>query len=84
MANLEMSKGGCFSLNRSQMLVKKGATDYFQLTFRPTWVCQTTGLLTLKNECSAEALRAIVRGMDRLEWQRMYSSLAVPPAHRAS
>jgi hypothetical protein len=41
MANLEMSKGGCFSLNRSQMLVKKGATEYFQLTFRPTWVCQT-------------------------------------------
>lgn len=28
-ANLEMSKGGCFSLSRSQMLVKKGATDFF-------------------------------------------------------
>ena len=38
-ASLEQSKGGCFSLNRGQMLVKKGATEHFALTFRPTWVC---------------------------------------------
>jgi len=42
-ATLEQSKGGPggdnFKLSRSQMLVKKGLTDYFSLTFRPQWVC---------------------------------------------
>lgn len=36
------------------MLVKKGATENFQLTFRPQWVCSITGLLTLKNESTKE------------------------------
>ena len=62
-ATLEQSKGGSFALNRSQMLVKKGATDQFQLTFRPQWVCQTTGLLTLKNESTKEEYEYELKGI---------------------
>jgi len=62
-ATLEQSKGGCFALNRSQMLVKKSVTEYFQLTFRPQWVCQTTGLLTLKNESTKEEYEYELKGV---------------------
>ena len=45
------------------MLVKKGATDHFQLTFRPQWVCQTSGLLTLKNESTKEEYEYELKGV---------------------
>lgn len=62
-AALEQSKGGAFSLNRASMLVKKNVTDFFQLTFKPTWVCQTTGLLTLKNESTKEEYEYELKGI---------------------
>lgn len=45
------------------MLVKKGLTENFQLTFRPQWVCQTTGLLTLKNESTKEEYEYELKGI---------------------
>ena len=45
------------------MLVKKGATDHFQLTFRPQWVCQTSGFLTLRNESTKEEYEYALQGM---------------------
>ena len=62
-ATLEQSKGGTFSLNRSQMLVKKSVTENFQLTFRPQWTCQCTGLLTLKNESTKEEYEYELKGV---------------------
>jgi hypothetical protein len=66
-ATLEQSKGGPggdnFKLSRSQMLVKKSNTENFQLMFRPQWVCQTTGLLTLKNESTKEEYEYELKGI---------------------
>ena len=72
-ATLEQSKdkgdgkagpgGDNFKLSRSQMLVKKGHTENFQLMFRPQWVCQTTGLLTLKNESTKEEYEYELKGI---------------------
>lgn len=45
------------------MLVKKGVTENFQLAFRPQWVCQTTGLLTLKNESTKEEYEYELKGI---------------------
>jgi hypothetical protein len=39
-ATLDEAKGPKqFHISRQQMLVKKGATDNFQLMFKPLWVC---------------------------------------------
>lgn len=45
------------------MLVKKSNTENFQLMFRPQWVCQTTGLLTLKNESTKEEYEYELKGI---------------------
>lgn len=45
------------------MLVKKGATENFQLMFKPQWVCSTTGLLTLKNESTKEEYEYELKGI---------------------
>jgi hypothetical protein len=63
-ATLEEAKGvKQFHISRTQMLVKKGATDNFQLMFKPQWVCQTTGLLTLKNESTKEEYEYELKGI---------------------
>jgi hypothetical protein len=62
-ATLESSKGSGFALNRGQMLVKKGAAENFSLAFNPQWVCQTTGLLTLKNESTKEEYEYELKGI---------------------
>ena len=45
------------------MLVKKSNTENFQLMFKPQWVCQTTGLLTLKNESTKEEYEYELKGI---------------------
>lgn len=45
------------------MLVKKGLTENFSLTFKPTWVCQTSGTLTLKNESTKEEYEYELKGI---------------------
>lgn len=62
-ATLEQSKGGCFHLNRTQMMVRKQAQENFQLNFKPQWVCQTSGLLTLKNESTKEEYEYELKGI---------------------
>jgi hypothetical protein len=43
--------------------VKKGQADHFTLTFRPQWVCQTSGLLTLRNESTKEEYEYELKGV---------------------
>lgn len=44
-------------------MVKKGLTENFSLTFRPPWVCEVTGTLTLKNESTKEEYEYELRGI---------------------
>jgi hypothetical protein len=62
LADLE-PKSGPFSLQRHQMLVKKGGRDNFKLTFSPQWVSLTTALLTLKNESTKEEYEYELKGI---------------------
>ena len=63
-AHLEEAKGfKQFHISRTQMLVKKGATENFQLMFKPQWVCSTSGLLTLKNESTKEEYEYELKGI---------------------
>lgn len=66
-AVLEQSKFGkqeCFSINPpGQKVVKKGLTENFSLTFRPPWVCEITGTLTLKNESTKEEYEYELKGI---------------------
>ncbi len=62
-AILDQSKGGCFSLNQTQKLVKKGITENFSLRFAPTWVCEVSGTLTLKNESTKEEYEYELKGI---------------------
>ena len=61
-ANLEQQKGGCFSLPKTQIIVKKGTTENFTLAFRPTWVCNVTGMLTLNNRQTGEIYEYELKG----------------------
>ena len=66
-AVLEQSKFGkfeCFQcLPPGQKVVKKNMIEYFQLTFRPPWVCEVTGTLTLKNESTKEEYEYELKGI---------------------
>jgi hypothetical protein len=44
------------------MLVKKGQTENFSLTFKPIWVCETKGTLTLRNESTKEEYEYELKG----------------------
>lgn len=44
------------------MLVKKGQTENFSLTFKPMWVCETKGTLTLRNESTKEEYEYELKG----------------------
>jgi hypothetical protein len=62
-AVLDQAKGGCFSLARNQIGVKKGTTENFLLSFRPTWVCNITGMLTLHNKNTGEVYEYELKGV---------------------
>jgi hypothetical protein len=68
-ATLEQGKGAgsggvpLFQIAPNSKLVKKGAAENFTLSFRPQWVCQTTGLLTLKNESTKEEYEYELKGI---------------------
>jgi len=49
-------------LTRNSMLVKKGQTENFSLTFKPVWVCETKGTLTLRNESTKEEYEYELKG----------------------
>lgn len=61
-AVLDQAKGGCFSLARNQITVKKGTTENFLLSFRPTWVTNVTGMLTLNNKNTGEVYEYELKG----------------------
>ena len=61
-AILDQAKGGCFSLARNQITVKKGTTENFLLSFRPTWVTNVTGMLTLNNKNTGEVYEYELKG----------------------
>jgi hypothetical protein len=48
---------------QGQKVVKKGMTESFLLTFKPTWVCEVTGTLTLKNESTKEEYEYELKGI---------------------
>jgi hypothetical protein len=59
-----MPRGGAFSIVGLQTkVVKKDHTELFQLKFAPTWVCETTGTLTLKNESTKEEYEYELKGV---------------------
>jgi hypothetical protein len=62
-ATLEQQKGGNFSLARGQITVKKGTTENFMLTFKPSWVCNTSGMLTLNNKNTGEVYEYELKGI---------------------
>lgn len=63
-AHLEQSKGGCFSLNKASMIVKKGGgQDFFGLTFKPVWKTSVTGMLTLNNKTTGEIYEYELKGI---------------------
>lgn len=45
------------------MLVKKTMTDHFSLSFKPTWVMESKGTLTLKNESTKEEYEYELKGI---------------------
>lgn len=64
MAQLDQSKNGCFNINPpTTKVVKKGMTENFSLTFKPLWVCEVTGTLTLKNESTKEEYEYELKGI---------------------
>jgi len=62
-ATLEQQKGGAFQLQKNVLIVKKGATECFSLSFRPTWVMESKGTLTLRNESTKEEYEYELKGI---------------------
>jgi hypothetical protein len=62
-AILDQQKGGNFFwMNTKNLLVKKKETQSFTLYFKPTWVMQHTGTLTLRNELTKEEYEYELKG----------------------
>lgn len=66
-AQLEQTKFGkveCFQcFPPGTKVVKKQCQENFALTFRPPWVCEITGTLTLKNESTKEEYEYELKGI---------------------
>jgi len=61
-ALLDQQKGNYFWLNTKTLTVKKKDEACFILYFKPTWVMQHTGTLTLRNELTKEEYEYELKG----------------------
>ena len=52
-----------FDLARNSLMIRKQQTESFIIIFKPQWICEETGLLTLKNEVTKEEYEYELKGI---------------------
>lgn len=56
-------KNGIFSINVKEMIVKRKTTNNFLLMFKPYWVTEVVGKLTLNNNTTNEVYEYDLKGI---------------------
>lgn len=56
-------KNGVFSINVKEMIIKRKTTNNFLLMFKPYWVTEVTGKLTLNNNTTNEVYEYDLKGI---------------------